>query len=166
MLRAVLDGQVHVIQYAAAVGQHELALVCAMAMELPVSEQAYLCLHIAWLLRGQLEEAKAEPGLLTEAAAQQLEEKQARYYKQAYDGLKEAASKEDFPICGMDAATYDYLLAALSVHFKEYELALRYCGSVVQGRGVSAKLKDKALMLKDDINALKKQDEEAAGEGE
>lgn len=155
------------LDYASAIGQHEIALVCAMAMDVPVSEQAYLCLQISWLIRGRLEEAAAEAQAgneaLTEAAAGQLKEKEERFYRQAYDGLAKAATQEDFPICGMDESTYDYLLAVLSFHFKEYDVATRYCGSVVQAKGVSAKLKDKALMLKDDIVAAKKADEEAAG---
>ena len=40
-------------------------------------------------------------------------------------------------------------------------MAVRYCGNVVQEKGISAKLKDKALMLKDEILAEKKASEEA-----
>ena len=63
----------------------------------------------------------------------------------------------------MDQNTFDYLLAVMSFHFKEYDLATRYCGNIVQTRGVSSKLKDKALTLKDEILAAKKAEEEAAG---
>ena len=151
------------MDYAAAMGQYELALVCAMVMEVSLSEQAYLCLQLSWLIRGRLEEADAEPGLLEEDAYKQLKEKEERYYRQAYDSLSKAATQEDFPICGMDQNTFDYLLAVMSFHFKEYDLATRYCGNIVQTRGVSSKLKDKALTLKDEILAAKKAEEEAAG---
>lgn len=149
------------LDYATAQGQYELALVCAMVMELPLSEQAHLCLQLSWLIRGRLEEADAEPGLLEEALYKQLQEKEERYYRQAYDHFSQAYTKEDFPICGMDQHTLEYLLGVMSYHFKEYDLAVRYCGDIVQARGVSAKLKDKALMLKDDIMAAKKAEEEA-----
>lgn len=145
-----------VLDYQTAVRQHEIALLCAMVMELPLSEQAYLCLQISWLIRGWLEEADAQPGLLSEELYSQNKEKQDNYYKQAYEGLSKAATQEDFPICGMDQNTFDYLLAVLSYHFKEYDLATKYCGSVIQTKGVAAKLKDKALMLKDEIIAAKK----------
>ena len=151
------------IDYATAMAQYELALVCAMVMELPLSEQAYLCLQLSWLIRGRLEEADAEPGILEEEGYKHLKEKEERYYRQAYDSLSKAFSQEDFPICGMDQTTFDYLLAVMSFHFKEYDLATRYCGNIVQTKGVSAKLKDKALMLKDEILAAKKAEEEAAG---
>lgn len=161
MQREPFHGEV--VDYATAMGQYELALICAMVMELSLSEQAYLCLQLSWLIRGRLEEADAEPGLLEEADYKQLKEKEERYYRQAYDSLSKAATKEDFPICGMDQNTFDYLLAVMSFHFKEYDLATRYCGNIVQTRGVSSKLKDKALTLKDDILAAKKAEEEAAG---
>ena len=160
MQRQPLQGET--IDYATAMGQYELALVCAMIMEIPLSEQAYLCLQLSWLIRGRLEEADAEPGILEEEGYKQLKGKEERYYRQAYDSLSKAFSQEDFPICGMDQATFCYLLAVMSFHFKEYDLATRYCGNVVQEKGVSAKLKDKALMLKDEILAAKKEAEEAA----
>ena len=159
MQREPLSGET--IDYATAMGQYELALVCAMAMEVPLSEQAHLCLQLSWLIRGRLEEADAEPGLLEEDLYKQLQEKEERYYRQAYDSLSKAFTQEDFPICGMDQSTFDYLLAVMSFHFKEYDLAVRYCGNVVQEKGISAKLKDKALMLKDEILAKKKASEEA-----
>ncbi len=62
----------------------------------------------------------------------------------------------------MDQHTFDYLLAVLSFHFKEYDIATRYCGNIVQSKGVNAKIKDKALMLKDEILAEKKAQEEGA----
>ncbi len=120
-----------------------------------------MCLQLSWLIRGRLEEADAEPGLLEEDLYKQLQEKEERYYRQAYDSLSKAFTQEDFPICGMDQSTFDYLLAVMSFHFKEYDLAVRYCGNVVQEKGISAKLKDKALMLKDEILAEKKASEEA-----
>lgn len=159
MQREPLNGET--IDYATAMGQYELALVCAMVMEVPLSEQAHLCLQLSWLIRGRLEEADAEPGLLEDDLYKQLQEKEERYYRQAYDSLSKAFTQEDFPICGMDQSTFDYLLAVMSFHFKEYDLAVRYCGNVVQEKGVSAKLKDKALMLKDEILAEKKAGEEA-----
>lgn len=158
--REPLSGQT--LSYDEAIQQYQLALVCAMAMDRDLSEQAYLCLQISWLLRGKLEEAEAEEGGISESEKQQLQEKEEHFYRQAYDGLSKAMTQEDFPICGMDQSTFDYLLAVLSFHFKEYDMASRYCGNVVQAKGISAKLKDKALMLKDDIVAAKKAEEEAA----
>jgi len=163
MPRTPLDVQSNpVISYETAVGQYELAILCAMTMELAISEQSYLCLQTAWLLRGWLEEAQADPKSFAPETLQQIRAKEERYYRQAYDGLLQAAAKEDFPICGLDSSTYDYLMAVMSVRFKEYDTALKCCGNVVQAMGISAKLKDKALTLKDEINAAKKADEEAA----
>ena len=103
MQREPLSGET--IDYATAMGQYELALVCAMVMELPFSEQAHLCLQLSWLIRGRLEEADAESGILEEDAYKQLQEKEERYYRQAYDMFLKAFTQEDFPIAGMDQST-------------------------------------------------------------
>ncbi len=159
--RNLEEGQV--INYETALEQYQLALLSAVAVELPMSEQAYLCLQTSWLIRGWLEEdAAEEQGMLGEAAKQQLQKKEKLFYRQAYDGLAQAVLQEDFPICGMDQSTFYYLLGTLSYGNGEYDSALRYCGAVVQDREVSAKLKDKALMLKDDVAAAKKKAEAAS----
>ncbi len=149
-----------VMDYESAIQMYRLAFLCAMSMELKTSEQAYICLQLSWLLRGSIEEKEAEPEGLPEEEKKQLKEQEERYYRQAYDGLSQALLEEDFPICGMDEGTFEYMLAVLSFHFKEYDSAVKYCGNVVQNRSVSAKLKDKALMLKDEILAAKKEGEE------
>ena len=150
-----------VMDYESAIQMYQLALLCAISMELKTSEQAYLCLQLSWLLRGSIEEGEAEPGGMPQEEKKQKKEQEERFYRQAYDGLSQALLEEDFPICGMDEGTFEYLLAVLSFHFKEYDVATKYCGNVVQNRSVSAKLKDKALMLKDDILAAKKEEGEA-----
>ncbi len=149
------------IDYGRAVYLQELALLNAIAMEDILSEQAYLCLQAAWLLRGWLEEAEAEPGAMDEKQKTQLRNKEERYYRQAYDGLAKAALQEDFPICGMDESTFNLLLAEMGFRYQEYDLAIKYCGKIVQEKGVSPKLKDKALTLKNEILAKKQEKEEA-----
>ncbi len=158
--KTVQGGQV--LDYPTALEQYKLAFICAMAIELPISEQAYLCLQISWLIRGRIEELEAE-GTLEAKEKQTLQEEEKRFYRQAYDGLAKAVMQEDFPICGMDQNTFYYLLAVLSFRHDDYEMAIRYCGMVVQDRSVSSKIKDKALMLKDEVVAAKKQAEEEAG---
>lgn len=148
-----------VYDYSTAVERYKLALLSALAMNVKLSEQAYLCLQLSWLIRGWLEEDDVL-GKLDKEARKQLEADQDKFYRQAYDGLKQAAMKEEFPICGMDSSTYDYLMGVMSYKFGEYDDATRYCGRVVQERGVNTRLKDKALDLKDLIVEAKK----AAGE--
>lgn len=154
--RTPMEGK-QLLSYDAALAQYKLALICAMAIETPISEQAYLCLQISWLIRGKIEEADAETeeGMPAEEK-QKLQEEEKHFYRQAYDGLGKAAIKEDFPICGMDQNTFYYLLAILCFRHGDYDMALRYCGTVVQSRGVSAKIKDKALTLKDDVIEAKR----------
>lgn len=145
------------LDYPAAIERYKLALVCAMAMEVKLSEQAYLCLQLTWLIRGYLEMAEEIPDTLTQKEKEQLQADAERFYRKAFDGLSTAATQEDFPICGMDSSTYDYLLAVLCYKHGEFDQAVRYCGNIVQTRGVNSKIKDKALMLKDEVIAAKKE---------
>ena len=59
--------------------------------------------------------------------------------------------KEDYPICGMDEATVDYLVAALSAHCGEYEAAVKLLSGVIANREVGARVKERARDIKDDI---------------
>jgi len=79
-------------------------------------------------------------------------EQEEAFYKQAYDGFTKAVSSEMFPICGMDQSTIDYLLAVMSRHFKRYDMASK-CISNILSSNASAKVKDKARDLKDEIVA-------------
>ena len=146
--------------YDTAIEQYKLAMLCAMIMEKEISNQAYICLQLSWLLRGKIEEMEAE-GTLTESQKESMKKDEDNYYRRAYDGLVKASLQEDFPICGMDQPTFYYLLAVISFKYDEYEDALRYCGLIVQERSVNAKIKDKTLMLKDKVVKAKKAAEEA-----
>ena len=60
-------------------------------------------------------------------------------------------SKEDFPICGMDEATFDYLLADLAFRLGKYEISAKLASSVIVSRTATRKLKEKARDLRDII---------------
>ncbi len=152
------------MDYSTAIVMHQLALINLAAMDAKLSDQAHMCLQIAWLLRGQIEEAEENPGKYPEAAVQQMKEKEERFYKQAYDGLSQAALVEEYPIGGMNQTTLDYLLAAMGFHFKEYTNAARHCTAVLVEKGISATLKDKALSLKTEILEAKKEEEGEDGD--
>ncbi len=91
-----------------------------------------------------------------EALAECKKEEDA-FYKQAFDGFSLAISKENYPMCGMEQNTLDYLLAYMAFHFKQYEVASKFLSSVLTSPSASRRMKDVGLQLKEDIIAeLKK----------
>lgn len=133
-----------------AVERYKLALVNAVVKRAKNSEKAYVCLKSAWLLRGYLEKLKEDPKATSEEkeAAAQMENSQMQ---NAYKGFLEAAQSESFPMCGMDEMTVNYLLAVMALRFKEFDIASKMTAKILSSPAASARIKDKARDLKDEI---------------
>lgn len=138
------------ISYEEALERYKLSLINTIVKKGKNSERAYTCLKIAWLLRGKAETMPegTEEEKKAKAACKQEEE---MFYKQAYEGLMLATTKEMFPICGMEQSTVDYMLSYMSYHFGKYEIASKYLASVVTSAAASRRMKDMALELKEEI---------------
>lgn len=133
--------------YDEAIERHKLSLFNAMAKKARTSEKAYNCLIISWLLRGKAEEIGEEQ---VDEYSQCKEEEEA-FYWEAYEGLLKAVSSENFPICGMDANTMDYLLAAMARHYKQYDVASKCLARVLSSSTAGRKVKDMALDMKEQL---------------
>lgn len=142
--------QDEVYSYEQALERYKLALVNAVVKKARASEKAYICLKSAWLLRGYVEslqeEGKADQKLLDALAGQEKE-----YLENAYKGFSEARQSEGFPMCGMDEITIDYLLAALAVRVRKYDVAGKLIASLLTNSAANARIKDKARDLKEQI---------------
>ncbi|MBQ1870554.1 MAG: DUF2225 domain-containing protein [Lachnospiraceae bacterium] len=136
--------------YDEAIERFKLALFNSVAKKDKVSEKAYLCLNIAWLLRGKGEELAANPEAKEEDKAKCKAEENA-FYAQAYDGLYKAIQSESFPMCGMDEATMSVLLAVMSFKLGKIENAGRLVSSVLTSPSANQRMKNKALELKEKI---------------
>lgn len=148
-----------IYDYDTALSRYEQALKCSEVKQAKTSELAYTCLKISWLCRS-MGEAMPEGTAEEKAKKAELKQKEEAYYKKAYEGFQRALSTEEFPICGMDTLTMDYLLACIACHFKEYSFASRAVSNILGSQTADRRMKDKALDLKDIIvKALK---EEAA----
>lgn len=138
--------------YDTAIERYKMALMNTMVKKGKTSELAYTCLKISWLLRGKAEtmtgESPEEKKALEECKAEE-----EKYYEKAYNEFLNAIATEDFPICGMDQVTMDYLIAYMSYHFGKYEVASKSLSSVITSPSASPRMKDKALELKDEIVA-------------
>lgn len=142
--------QDEVYSYEQALERYKLALVNAVVKKARASEKAYICLKSAWLLRGYVEslqeEGKADQKLLDALAGQEKE-----YLENAYKGFSEARQSEGFPMCGMDEITIDYLLAALAVRVRKYDVAGKLIASLLTNSAANARIKDKARDLKEQV---------------
>lgn len=139
-----------VYSYEQAVERYKLTLVNAVVKKAKASEKAYICLKSAWLVRGYAESLR-EAGNPDEKLLKELAQQEAEYLENAYKGFVEARQSEGFPMCGMDEITVDYLLAALAVGNRKYDVASKLVASLLTNNAVSARIKDKARDLKEQI---------------
>lgn len=159
MVREQISQKVHlheyndeIYSYPQAIERYKLALAAAVVKRVRTSEKAYLCLKLGWVFRGYAESLEADsatdeaPGLVDEV--RNLEEE---HLLSAYNGFKEAQLTESFPICGMDETTFDYLMAALGLRFKEYENASKLVAKIITSPSANSRTKDKARELKEEL---------------
>ncbi len=138
--------------YETSIGIHKLSLFNTIVKNGKTSERAYNCLILSWLIRGYVETLPKETEEDKNKIAG-LKKEEDEFYKMAYDGFTKAISTENFPICGMDTTTVDYLLATMAHRFGELETASKMVASILTNRAVSQGVKNKALNLKDQIIA-------------
>lgn len=136
-----LDG---VYSYDDAILFHRLALASAVVKRSKLSERAYTCLKIAWLLRAKQEEETTE-----EKDKSALHEQELEFLSSAYDGFNEAMSKENYPICGMDENTMFCMLADIGRRVGHYEEAGRLISRVIVSRNAPERIKNKARDIKE-----------------
>ena len=151
-----LNDRLEKYSYEDALIRHRLALVNAVVKKSRISERAYTCLKIAWLLRGQAENLPKDTENYVEVIKNIKAEEQDCIEK-AYEGFKTAMSKEVFPICGMDESTFLYVTADLARRCKDYTTAYKLVGEVITSRAAGVKIKDRARELKE---LLKKEREQ------
>ncbi len=141
------------VTYDDAIMKHKMALVCAIVKKAKSSERAYICLKLAWLLRGKAESLPAitsnREEIVKDLHAQELEA-----LGNAYEGFMDAFSKENFPMCGMDEMTVTYLSAVLAKETEKYDESMRLLARVITSREAKDKIKDKARELKDEIKEI------------
>ncbi|MBR1771300.1 MAG: DUF2225 domain-containing protein [Lachnospiraceae bacterium] len=151
------DGDTY--SYEECVERYQIALACAVVKHGRASEKAYICLKTAWLLRGYVEEIAINSDGISDFA-KELQEQEEEYLRSAYTGFLEARQSENFPMCGMDEHTIDYLLAALATHFGEYDTAGKLVSKIITSKTANTRTKDKARDLRDDILRGLKKDKE------
>ncbi|PKM50320.1 MAG: DUF2225 domain-containing protein [Firmicutes bacterium HGW-Firmicutes-7] len=140
-----------IYDYEIAIERYKLALLDAIVMEVKDSEKAYLCLKIAWLYRGYLEQEKN----CDDKKREEYEINENTFLEHALDGFKIAHFKEKFPSMGLDDLTVTFLIGELSRRIGKNEDALKWLSEVIISKVASRRLKDRALESKELIKQVK-----------
>ena len=144
--------------------RYELAIATAIVKKAKNSEKAYLCLKMAWLVRGETEHLDPEaPGYAEKKKANEAEEKEL--LRKALDGFVLARQSEN-RIAGMDEPTTDYLMAAIALEIDDLDIASKMISNIIGSRTASPRIKDKAHELKDMLVEKKKRVVPAASTSE
>lgn len=147
-----------VYSYDEALWRYRMALANAIVEGTTASEKAYICLKTAWLLRSKAEHLDTElPDY--EAQKKQCEAGEEEMLRKALDGFIDARATEDFPMCGMDESTVDYLIAFMSMQFGRFDVASRLVVEVLHTTD-NPRMKDRARDLKDMIAEKMKAEKE------
>lgn len=132
--------------YDDAIVRHKIALICAVVKNAKLSERAYICLKMSWLIKSKMESVTSDSD-----EYKGLQEDVKECVQDAYDGFSQAFSKEAFPMCGMDEMTVAYLLAELARELGKYDEALKMAGRIISSKAANPRIKDKTLDLKEHI---------------
>ncbi len=141
-----------IYSYDVAVERYRLALANAIVKQAKASEKAYICLKTGWLLRGQGESLdKGEADYAKKKA--QIDKDENEFLRNAFEGFLAARRAEGYPMCGMDEATVDYIIAALALRFDDFDVATKLVSGIIVSGGANPRMKEKARSLKESIMA-------------
>lgn len=134
--------------YEEAVVRYKMVLYCDVVAGAKNSRKAYSCLKLAWLIQGMLDTEK-ETMNVNDYIELQSDEQEC--IKNAYEGYTMAFSNETFPMSGMDEVTVSFLLAELAYKLGKYRESLMQISRIMGHANAPARIKDKALDLKEQI---------------
>lgn len=156
LIREGIGGKVHgiannpVLSYDDAIQRYQLALASSIVKHAKDSEKAFVCLKMAWVIRGKKESLPDDEPDYDNVMAQ-LRKDENEALQAAFEGFVSARQKESFPIAGMDEITIDYLLAVLSARFEKYDVAQKLIAGILLNRTANNRIKDRARDLKEQV---------------
>ncbi len=149
--------------YDDAIERYQLALANAVVKKARASEKAYTCLKMAWLVRGKMETLDMNEADY-EQKMEEMQKDELELLQNAMEGFISARQTENYPMCGMDEMTIDYLIAVMAMRFEKYDLASKLISGILISSSANARMKDKARDLKQqvliEIKAKKQRDAE------
>lgn len=146
-----------VLIYEDAIERYKLALYCSTIGLDSLGMKAYLCLKISWLYRGwyeelqkvQEEDKEQDEDTAVEAKMKQLQMQELVFTEKAHEGFIKAYEKEAFPIMGIDAISFEFLLAELSRRLGDIDSAKRWLGRVLMHKNISKRMGNKIYEIKE-----------------
>ncbi len=149
-----------VYTYDEAFTNYQLALGNAVVKKGRASEKAYLCLKMAWLLRGKMEawDSGYEPyqGDSYSEDVEELKQDELELLNNAVEGFLNARQSETFPMCGMDENTLDYIIAVSAMKLEKYDIVSQMLNSLLGKPGLNSRMKDKCLDIKEKLKEASK----------
>lgn len=134
------------ISYDQALDRYKMALVNAIVKGTKASEKAYICLKASWVCRGKAEEiGESNPEYA------KIKAMEAEYSKNAFEGFVSAVTNENFPMCGMDEQTINYLIAVLGMMNDHLDVTQKMIANILQSQVANPRLKEKARDLKEEV---------------
>ena len=158
LVKAGIGGKVHgvsnppIFSYDDAIQRYQLALASSIVKRAKDSEKAYVCLKMAWVIRGKKESLPLDTENYDEVM-KGLTDDEFEALKFAYDGFVRARQKESFPIAGMDEITIDYLIGVLAAKFGEFDTAQKMIAGILMNKAANNRIKDRARDLKEQVLA-------------
>ncbi|MCQ2520729.1 MAG: DUF2225 domain-containing protein, partial [Lachnospiraceae bacterium] len=139
-------GAPEVFSYDDAIERFKMALLNAVVKGAKNSEKAYICLKTSWMYRGKAETVGVSDPTYGDIKAIELE-----FTKNAYEGFVQAVATENFPMCGMDEITVDYLIGVLAFYTEHYDVSSKMIGKVLTNQLASPRIKEKTRDLKEEV---------------
>jgi uncharacterized protein (DUF2225 family) len=136
--------------YDEALERYKLTLANAIVKIAKPSEKAYICLKTAWLLRGKGEALDKEAPNYAEVK-KKTDAEEAEFLRNSLDGFLAARQAENFPMCGMDEPTVDYLISVIAIKFEQFDVASKLISQIIASQTTNPRMKEKARTLKDQI---------------
>lgn len=139
-----------------ALARYRIAFANAVVKMAKISEGAYLCLKMGWLCRSY-KESLDENMAGYQAKYDRIEAMEKENLKKSYDYFVKAVQSEEFPMCGMDEPTVDYILAVLAMEFGDYFDASKLLSKLITSYSAGQRLKDKARDAKEELSKRMKE---------
>ncbi len=142
--------------YEEALERYKLSLANAIVKRAKASEKAYICLKSGWLLRSMQENTDGV-GPDFEAKMTDLKNQEDEFLKNALEGFITAKQTENYPMCGMDEHTVDYIIAVLAMYNGQYDISSKLISSILANTTVSHRMKEKTRDAKEELIARLKE---------
>ena len=142
--------------YDYAIYLYKMSLANALVKHAKASEKAYICLKAGWLCRSYAE--NLDKGTADyEKKFKELKQQEKEFHKNALEVFLTAREKENYPMCGMDEATVEYLVAVLAMEFDQLDVSARIISNLIVSPSANSRMKDKARDIKELLVAKMKE---------